>query len=564
MAHLTHLMLLEIGGRASYGHEELREVRELIPAGRPIWQSSMLAVAAVGMAGASVASRIISDVTSIYSSWGELSVYADNAEDAFGVKSVGLPDGCQVRFPDSVDGKVTGGFAQKVSNHTNKADSRGARGGFTGPLKFLNTYSYILNDTGLLTGVGAATEVAAGVSFWNRYGRTLYNASAAQLQYDPVFASNDSARPRVALRTTGQSRIENSQINWALGFFGPSFNATPDPSLTEWTGPFRVTIIPEGGTENNTLASYDSCFNDNSEANGDIATRHQEAYKKIYLRSAVERLQVDAPRGFSFTYQDAYAMQMMCAYEYAFIGMSEFCHLFSEDEWAGFENVLDIQCTYGNPTGRAQGIGYLQELIARLTHTYITSSNSSVNSTLDDNAASFPLDQQIYADFSHDDILVSVLTAMSLDYLKDAPPLSEFPPRPNRHFILSRLTPFGANLITETIGCSSADPAAVRDRRVPYTPTQYGYDPADAPHKFIRMRLNNGILPLHTIRGGVCGDAAGGRVDGLCEMGAFLKSQEDAYKLSNYNYACFANYTLSNSTRNIDYDGTIFEEKSYT
>ncbi|KAK4088553.1 multiple inositol polyphosphate phosphatase-like protein [Purpureocillium lilacinum] len=536
-----------------------------------------VAAAVVGFSGASVASRIISDIPSIYRSWGELSVYADNAEDAFGVKSVGLPDGCQVesvstlqrhaqRFPDSVDGKVTGGFAQKVANHTS-AHSRESRGGFSGPLKFLNSYTYILNDTGLLTGVGAATEVSAGVSFWNRYGRTLYNASAAQLQYNPVFASNGSTRPRVTLRTTGQSRIENSQINWALGFFGPSFNATPDPALTEWTSPFKVVIIPEGGTENNTLASYDSCFNDNSDANGDIAARHQDAYKKNYLRSAVHRLQADAPSGFEFTYQDAYAMQMMCAYEYAFIGMSDFCHLFSEDEWEGFETVLDIQYyylySYGNPTGRAQGIGYLQELIARLTHEYITSSNSSVNSTLDDNASSFPLGQQIYADFSHDDILISVLTAMSLDYLKDAPPLTQFPPRPDRRFILSHLTPFGANLITETIGCSSADPAAVWDRRVQYSPTQYGYDAANASHKFIRMRLNNGILPLHTIRGGLCGNTTSGRVDGLCELSAFLKSQEDAYKLSNYDYACFGNYTLTNSTKAIDYDGTIFAGKSY-
>lgn len=219
--------------------------------------------------------------------------------------------------------------------------------------------------------------------------------------------------------------------------------------------------------------------------------------------------------------------------------------------------------SYGNPTGRAQGIGYLQELIARLTHEYITSSNSSVNSTLDDNASSFPLGQQIYADFSHDDILISVLTAMSLDYLKDAPPLTQFPPRPDRRFILSHLTPFGANLITETIGCSSADPAAVWDRRVQYSPTQYGYDAANASHKFIRMRLNNGILPLHTIRGGLCGNTTSGRVDGLCELSAFLKSQEDAYKLSNYDYACFGNYMLTNSTKAIDYDGTIFAGKSY-
>lgn len=46
---------------------------------------------------------------------------------------------------------------------------------------------------------------------------------------------------------------------------------------------------------------------------------------------------------------------------------------------------------YGNPTGRAQGVGYQQELLARLLNQYITSSNSSVNSTITNNAEDFPL-----------------------------------------------------------------------------------------------------------------------------------------------------------------------------
>jgi hypothetical protein len=213
--------------------------------------------------------------------------------------------------------------------------------------------------------------------------------------------------------------------------------------------------------------------------------------------------------------------------------------------------------SYGNPTGRAQGIGYVQELIARLEHTYIDSSNSSVNYTIDDNPTDFPLGQPFYADFSHDDIIVSVLTAMSIDYFKDPPSLTQYPPNPNRHFILSHLTPFGGRLITETIGCSSADPVPVKDYRVQYSPTQYGYSPSNATHKFVRMRLNNGILPLNTIRGGACGNSTTGRIDGMCDMGSFLKSQENAYELSNYDYACFGNYTIANVTSGQDYDGAI-------
>lgn len=221
-------------------------------------------------------------------------------------------------------------------------------------------------------------------------------------------------------------------------------------------------------------------------------------------------------------------------------------------------NMLDYyDYSYGNPTGRAQGIGYLQELIARLTHTYITTSNSSVNSTLDNSSRTFPLDQPFYADFTHDDIIVSVLTAMSVDYFRDPPSLTQFPPNPNRHFILSHLTPFGGRLITETIGCSSPDPSPIKSHRTQYTPTQYGYSPSNASYKFVRMRLNNGIVPLNTIRGGACGNATSGRVDGMCGMEGFLRSQRDAYQESNYDYACFGNYTIGNATSGRDYDGTI-------
>jgi len=228
-------------------------------------------------------------------------------------------------------------------------------------------------------------------------------------------------------------------------------------------------------------------------------------------------------------------------------------------EWAEFISPTDYyDFGFGNPTGRAEGIGYVQELIARLEHQLISSPNSSVNSTLDSSLSTFPLDQKFYADFTHDDIIISVLTALSLDYLRDPPTLTQFPPNLNQTFIISHLTPFGANLETETIGCASQSPEPIRASRVQYTPTQYGYNPENATYKFIRMRLNNGILPLNTIRGGACGDANSGRVDGMCALEDFLLSQQNSTALANYQYACFGNYTITNATSGEDYDGTIF------
>lgn len=71
------------------------------------------------------------------------------------------------------------------------------------------------------------------------------------------------------------------------------------------------------------------------------------------------------------------------------------------------------------------------------------------------------------------------------------------------------------------------------------------------------MRLNNGILPMNTIRGGMCGNATAGRVDGMCDLGSFVASQVGSYAASNYNFACFGNITIANATDGKDYDGTI-------
>jgi hypothetical protein len=154
------------------------------------------------------------------------------------------------------------------------------------------------------------------------------------------------------LRTTSQSRIENSQINWALGFFGSSYQTVPDPNFNI-TKPYEVVIITEGGTENNTLASYDSCVNGADAVIGYLGDLDLFTYLPKYLTAATARLQKYAPQGFTFNVNDTYAMQSICAYENAYIGMSSFCEFFTEDEWAGFENTLDMECWSTPPILRA-------------------------------------------------------------------------------------------------------------------------------------------------------------------------------------------------------------------
>lgn len=158
-----------------------------------------------------------------------------------------------------------------------------------------------------LVGQGAAQSFSAGVGFWQKYGRILYNATAGQLAYNTSYP-NGTARVKPTLRTTGQSRIYNSEINWALGFFGPSYLTTPNPSIANATSPFNLVVIPEGGTENNTLASYDSCFNDDDDTIGYLGDISLEKYVAKYLQAATSRLQQYAPSGFTLNVNGKYIL----------------------------------------------------------------------------------------------------------------------------------------------------------------------------------------------------------------------------------------------------------------
>jgi 3D (Asp-Asp-Asp) domain-containing protein len=62
---------------------------------------------------------------------------------------------------------------------------------------------------------------------------------------------------------------------------------------------------------------------------------------------------------------------------------------------------------FGSPVARVQGIGYIKELVARLTHTPIKTHDSSTNATLDDNPITFPLGQSLYVDATHEVVVLN-------------------------------------------------------------------------------------------------------------------------------------------------------------
>ncbi|KAH1271212.1 hypothetical protein KXW98_004312 [Aspergillus fumigatus] len=470
----------------------------------------------------------------ITTSWGNLSPYKD--APGFNVSN-GVPRGCELsqvhvlhrhaqRYPVSslLDGGGMEAFAQKVKNYSKLHDGRVGKG----PLDFLNQWEYMLGEDTLQV-TGAATEATSGASIWAKYGRLLYRAGPGVAAWDSSLNvyPNGTARPKPIFRTTSQARILESARWWLSGFFG---NTGANSSYAE----YDLVIIPEGNGLNNTLASDHACPGDKSEG-----TTSAKKFIPRFTKPALSRLARFLPPDFNLTPSDITSMMNLCPYETAALGtISPFCTLFTEQEWHDYAYNVDLQF-YGNyglgaPSGRAQGIGYVLELASRLAGRLIPTSDTSINSTYDNNAAQFPLHQPLYMDMSHDDVIVAVLAALGLEYFKygeDGLP-DEIEHAPERTFRLNEIVPFGARLVSEVWTC----PAGPKMRFKELDATLYT-NPSVRGTDYIRFVLNGAPLPTQGLVG--CERAE----NGFCALTDFLGGVAKLKEKAMYQVACFGNYT---------------------
>jgi hypothetical protein len=145
---------------------------------------------------------------------------------------------------------------------------------------------------------------------------------------------------------------------------------------------------------------------------------------------------------------------------------------------------------YGQALGRVQGVGFVNELLARLTGLPVQD-ETQTNRTLDSSPATFPFDRSIYADFSHDNQMIAIFSAIGL--FVQAAPLNPFFPDPNRTWIVARMVPFAGRMVVEKLECKMDE--------------------------YVRILVNDKVESLL-----FCGASS----DGLCLLDDFLKSQSYA------------------------------------
>lgn len=342
----------------------------------------------------------------------------------------------------------------------------------------------------ILTPIGRTEESDSGSSFRTKYGYLLNKIT----KHKPIF------------RTTTQDRMYNSAIEFISGFFGV-YNWQDNAHL--------VQIIEEKkGAFNNTLNPMQTC----KEQEVNIGDDLKKEWYNIYLQDALTRINEQAV-GYEFTIDDIYAMQDTCAYETVALGYSSFCSLFTKSEWEAYEYASDLtnygNDSFGNPLAKARGLGWVQELLYRLSgDKSALEKPSTVNTTLDQDERFLPLDQAINIDFSHDVVIANILTALNLTHF--ATPLKSDAIAPysvdNLRWVTSNVIPFGSNVIVQSLTCS---------------------DDAERAGKFNRIVINDAVHPLTGLNGCEQEDK-----NGFCESGAFINGLRQVVEDIDYDSVC--------------------------
>ncbi|KAF4587539.1 histidine acid phosphatase [Ophiocordyceps camponoti-floridani] len=301
-----------------------------------------------------------------------------------------------------------------------------------------------------LTALGKLEMVESGRAFFHRY-RDLASST------------------RLFIRAAGSDRVIMSAQNFTQGFSAAQ-GRDPSDAIA------GILIIPEEEGVNNTL-DHSGCpaFEDGPAA--DVRAEKQKPWKKMWATPIMGRLNDNLP-GANLSLSQAIYMMDQCPYNSVIepdTPISDFCNLFSRDEWRDYGYYHSLAKWYGygngNPLGPTQGVGYVNELIARLTGRPVLDHTKS-NSTLDADPKTFPVDRTLYADFSHDNTMTSIYGALGLyNATRDLPLTHRLSPEEANGYSAAWTVPFAARMYVEKMRCGDDDKEMVRilvnDRVVP-------------------------------------------------------------------------------------------------
>jgi hypothetical protein len=149
-----------------------------------------------------------------------------------------------------------------------------------------------------------------------------------------------------------------------------------------------------------------------------------------------------------------------------------------------------------------QGVGYVNELLARLIETPVQD-KTQTNHTLDDSLATFPLNRTLYVDFSHDNQMIAIFSAMGL--FREHHPLNPREPDPDRIWRVGTMVPFAGRMVVERLTCARSTTERADDAGA-----------TDNTEVMVRILVQDKVQPLEFCKPDH---------HGMCTLDSFVQSQ---------------------------------------
>ncbi|KAF4487915.1 3-phytase A [Fusarium agapanthi] len=332
--------------------------------------------------------------------------------------------------------------------------------------EWLKDYEYNLGSEDL-TDFGQDQMIDSGKAFYERY-----------------IGLAEKTEPFI--RASRSDRVIMSSHNFTQGFYasrGESGDGYTDDIL----------VIPEEPDINNTL-SHGTCssFEDNDEIGDNSA---QTAWGNKFLPPIRDRLNRNLHKA-KLSLQETIYLMDLCPFNTVNtpdgVGQSRFCDLFSTEDWRSYDYYMTLGKYYeygnGNAMGPTQGVGYVNELVSRLTRKPVND-HTTTNRTLDANPETFPLDRALYADFSHDNTMVSIFSAMGLYNSTSKLPKHHIVPAIRAHGYSSAwVVPFAARMYVEKLECGATN--------------------EEKGEEYVRVLINDRVMEMESCGGDEAGISA--------------------------------------------------------
>lgn len=343
-----------------------------------------------------------------------------------------------------------------------------------GKYAFLANYEYRLGE-GEMTEFGNQQMRNSGTKFYRKYSKL-------------------AAKHTPFVRAASKPRVVDSAVDWTKGFHTTKSLYEDDEDF-----PYDLVVIEEGEEFNNTL-DHSRC---DAFEHGDYAKigfNAQQQFIAVFTPPILERLSRDL--GLQLSAREAINLMQMCPFDTVADPSgtpSPFCGLFTPAEFRELAYYESLDKYYGfgagNPLGPSQGVGFANELIARMTGKPVKD-DTSTNRTLDGSKKTFPLHKHLYADFSHDNDMTSAFFALGL--FNSTPALSKtevMDEDKTDGFSAAWVVPFGSRAYFEKMRCG------------------------ESKEELVRVIINDRVVPLHG-----CGADELGR----CTLDRFVASQSFA------------------------------------